>query len=67
MFDIIWIMTKGGPTDSSTTFATWSYQLGFGTLLPAFGPAAAVGNLLVVTALVFGLVYIRFQRKASAS
>ena len=28
-------MTKGGPGDSSTTLATWSYRLGFGTLLPA--------------------------------
>lgn len=63
VFDIIWIMTKGGPADSSTTFATWSYRLGFGNLLPAFGPGAAVGNLLVVAALVFGLVYLRVQRK----
>ncbi|WP_405577577.1 carbohydrate ABC transporter permease [Streptomyces sp. NBC_01190] len=63
VFDIIWIMTKGGPSDSSTTFATWSYRLGFGNLLPEFGPGAAVGNLLVVIALVFGLVYIRTQRK----
>ncbi|WP_346426889.1 sugar ABC transporter permease [Streptomyces sp. V2] len=63
VFDIIWIMTKGGPADSSTTFATWSYQLGFGNLLPAFGPGAAVGNLLVAAALVFGFVYLRVQRK----
>ncbi|WP_427917285.1 carbohydrate ABC transporter permease [Streptomyces sp. cg40] len=63
VFDIIWIMTKGGPADASTTFATWSYRLGFGNLLPAFGPGAAVGNLLVVAALVFGLVYLRVQRK----
>ncbi|MFF4905223.1 carbohydrate ABC transporter permease [Streptomyces sp. NPDC001260] len=67
VFDIIWIMTKGGPADSSTTFATWSYQLGFGNLLPAFGPGAAVGNLLVVAALVFGLVYVRAQRKQALS
>ena len=67
VFDIIWIMTKGGPADSSTTFATWSYQLGFGNLLPEFGPGAAVGNLLVVIALVFGLVYIRVQRKQALS
>lgn len=67
VFDIIWIMTKGGPADSSTTFATWSYRLGFGNLLPAFGPGAAVGNLLVVAALVFGLVYLRVQRKQYAS
>ncbi|MDG5809443.1 sugar ABC transporter permease [Streptomyces ossamyceticus] len=63
VFDIIWIMTKGGPADSSTTFATWSYRLGFSNLLPAFGPGAAVGNLLVVAALVFGLVYLKVQRK----
>jgi len=67
VFDIIWIMTKGGPADSSTTFATWSYQLGFGNLLPAFGPGAAVGNLLVVAALLFGLVYLRVQRKQALS
>ncbi|WNZ08090.1 sugar ABC transporter permease [Streptomyces sp. 11x1] len=67
VFDIIWIMTKGGPADSSTTFATWSYQLGFGNLLPAFGPGAAVGNLLVVAALVFGLIYLRVQRKQGLS
>ena len=64
VFDIIWIMTKGGPVDSSTTFATWSYRLGFGNLLPQFGPGAAVGNLLVVIALAFGLLYIRAQRRA---
>ena len=63
VFDIIWIMTKGGPTDSSTTFATWSYRLSFGNLLPQFGPGAAVGNLLIVMALVFGLLYIRVQRR----
>ncbi|MET8140985.1 sugar ABC transporter permease [Sphaerisporangium sp. NPDC005288] len=63
VFDIIWIMTKGGPSDSSTTLATWSYRLGFGNLLPAFGPGAAVGNLLIVMALFFGLLYIYVQRR----
>lgn len=67
VFDIIWVMTRGGPSDSSTTFATWSYRLGFGNLLPAFGPGAAVGNLLIVIALVLGLLYIRVQyRQGSA-
>jgi multiple sugar transport system permease protein len=66
VFDIIWIMTKGGPTDASTTFATWSYRLGFGSLLPRLGPGAAVGNLLIVIALVGGLVYIRAQRREAS-
>lgn len=63
VFDIIWVMTRGGPAGSSTTFATWSYQLGFGNMLPQFGLGAAVGNILVVMALVAGLVYIRAQRR----
>jgi multiple sugar transport system permease protein len=63
VFDIIWIMTRGGPTESSATLATWSYRLGFGSLLPKFGPGAAIGNLLIVMALIFGLVYIWIQRR----
>ena len=63
VFDIIWIMTKGGPGDSSTTFATWSYRQGFGNLLPEFGTSAAVSNLLIVMALLCGLGYIRLQRR----
>ncbi|MGN7799489.1 carbohydrate ABC transporter permease [Leifsonia sp. 22587] len=63
VFDIIWIMTRGGPGTSSTTLATWSYQLGFASTLPDFSPAAAVGNVLIIIALVFGIIYIRTQRK----
>ncbi|WP_433469483.1 carbohydrate ABC transporter permease [Spirillospora sp. CA-128828] len=67
VFDIIWIMTKGGPAGSSATLATWSYRLGFGNTLPAFGPGAAVGNLLIVVTLIAGLVYLRVERRRYAS
>jgi multiple sugar transport system permease protein len=67
VFDIIWIMTRGGPGDSSATFAIWSYRLGFGSGSPDLSPAAAVSNLLILVAFVFGLVYIRTQRRAVAS
>ena len=63
VFDIIWIMTRGGPADSSTTLAIWAYRLGFGSIIPDFSPAAAVGNLLILIALIFGLIYIRAQRR----
>lgn len=65
--DIIWIMTKGGPGDASTTFATWSYREAFGTGQPDFSPAAAVGNLLIVIALVAGFVYLHVQRRQENS
>jgi multiple sugar transport system permease protein len=67
VFDIIWIMTKGGPGDSSSTLATWSYRLGFGSVLPDFSSAATVSNLLIILALIFGFIYLRTQRTAAES
>ncbi|MEG3634396.1 carbohydrate ABC transporter permease [Micromonospora palythoicola] len=67
VFDLIWIMTRGGPTDSSTTLATWSYRLGFGNLLPEFGPGAAVGNLLILLAVAAGGCYLGFERRRRLS
>jgi multiple sugar transport system permease protein len=66
VFDVIWITTQGGPANSSHTLSTWSYQLSFGPQLQ-FGPGAAAGNLLIVVALVFGLLYIRSERKQAQS
>lgn len=67
VIDIVWVMTRGGPGDASTTLATWSYELGFGTALPQFSLGAAVGNVLIVIALVFGLIYVRMQRAMEQS
>ncbi|GAB2493636.1 carbohydrate ABC transporter permease [Nocardiopsis aegyptia] len=61
--DVIWIMTVGGPGGSSTTLAIWSYRRAFGTGQPDFSEAAAVGNLLIVLALVFGVVHLYLQRR----
>jgi multiple sugar transport system permease protein len=67
VFDIIWIMTRGGPSGSSATLATWSYELGFGNMLPRFGPSAAVGNVLILVAVAAGLLYVRLQRHQEAA
>jgi len=67
VFDIIWIMTQGGPVNASTTFAIWSYRLGFGGESPQLSPAAAVGNLLIIVAFIFGLIYIRVQQRVVRS
>jgi len=65
--DVIWIMTTGGPADASTTFAVWSYREAFGTGQPDFSPAAAVGNILILVALVFGFLHLQLQRRQEAS
>ncbi|MDO9398936.1 MAG: sugar ABC transporter permease [Herbiconiux sp.] len=65
--DIIWIMTSGGPANSTTTLAIWSYREAFGTGQPDLSPASAVGNILIVIALIFGFVYLRMQRRQENS
>jgi len=62
VFDVIWIVTQGGPANSSQTLSTWSYQLSFGPQLQ-FGLGAAAGNILILVAFVFGLIYIHAQRR----
>jgi multiple sugar transport system permease protein len=63
VFDVIWIMTRGGPVDASTTLAVWSYRFAFGSPLPRFGPGAAVGSILMLIALAFGAGYLWLQAR----
>lgn len=62
--DIIWIMTTGAGT--SQTLATWSYGMAFGkgaSTVIRYSQASAVGTILLLVALAFGLVYLFLQRK----
>jgi multiple sugar transport system permease protein len=62
--DIIWIMTAG--TGTSQTLATWSYGMAFGkgsSSVIRYSEASAVGTLLLLVALAFGLIYIAVQRR----
>jgi multiple sugar transport system permease protein len=61
VFDVIMVVTRGGPANASQTLTTWSYQLSFGQF--EFGQGAAVGNLLIVVTTLFGLLYLRSARQ----
>ncbi|WP_020659988.1 carbohydrate ABC transporter permease [Amycolatopsis benzoatilytica] len=60
VFDVIMVVTGGGPANATQTLTTWSYQLSFHDF--AFGQGAAVGNILILVATVFGLLYLRSAR-----
>jgi len=60
VFDVIMVVTGGGPANATQTLTTWSYGLSFGDF--AFGQGAAVGNILILVATGFGLVYLRMAR-----
>jgi len=63
VFDVIMAITRGGPGNASQTLNTWGYQLSFTRL--DFGLGAAVGDILIVVSMAFGLVYLRTQRQAT--
>jgi raffinose/stachyose/melibiose transport system permease protein len=58
LFDLIWIMTLGGPANSSNTMVTYITQHGFQRT--QFGYGSAVAVILFVIAFAFALVYQRF-------
>ncbi|MET7399475.1 sugar ABC transporter permease [Dactylosporangium sp. NPDC005572] len=62
VFDVIMVLTQGGPADSSQTLTTYAYDLSFQQL--AFGHGAAVGNVLIVVAVVFAAFYLRTERRS---
>lgn len=58
LFDMVWILTKGGPVDSTITMAI--FLVVEGTKRSNYGIAAAASVILFLIALVFSLVYQRF-------
>lgn len=65
VFDIIYIMTQGGPANDTQTFATWSYTLSFGEQL--FGQGAAQANMILVISLIVALLYLWWSRRTGES
>lgn len=47
-FNLIWVMTQGGPYDSSSTLATWMYKETFALFHVGYGSAIAVILMLIV-------------------
>jgi multiple sugar transport system permease protein len=60
VFDVIMVVTGGGPANASQTLTIWAYNLSFTDFF--FGRGAALGNILILIALVFAAVYLRAIR-----
>lgn len=56
VFDLVWVMTKGGPTNSTHLLSTYSYKLSFE--LFRFSEGATVANILFIILLIVGIYYI---------
>jgi raffinose/stachyose/melibiose transport system permease protein len=58
LFDVVWIMTRGGPSNATATMATFLIDRGFERSQFGYGSALAV--LLFVISFAFALLYQRF-------
>ncbi|BBF45266.1 possible alpha-xyloside ABC transporter, permease component [Lachnospiraceae bacterium KM106-2] len=57
VFDLVWVMTKGGPVNSTELVSTYAYRLSFEEF--QFSKGAAASNILFLILLVVGVFYIK--------
>ena len=60
-FNLIWIMTRGGPVNSSEVMATYMYRYAFIRFQLGYGSAVAL--VMLAICLVFSIAYLRLARQ----
>jgi ABC-type sugar transport system permease subunit len=66
-FDVIYVMTGGGPNRASEVLGTYLYKLAFGTesgATPSFGYATAISMVVFGLCVVAAVVQLRISRRA---
>jgi multiple sugar transport system permease protein len=61
VFDIVWVMTAGGPNNSTQLLSSWAYTQAFTNF--DFGQGAAISNLLLIISFALALIYLRSLRQ----
>ena len=62
VFDVVYVMTNGGPGYSTSMLVTYAYDRGFGPSRD-FGYGATIGVVLFVLTLIFSLIQLRNSRQ----
>lgn len=57
VFDLVWVMTKGGPVNSTELVSTYAYRLSFEEF--QFSKGAAAANILMIILMIVGCFYIK--------
>ncbi|TIO71984.1 MAG: sugar ABC transporter permease, partial [Mesorhizobium sp.] len=60
-FPIIWVMTQGGPANSTDILVTHLYKLAF--RIGKLGEASAVSLVMFVILLIFTMIYVRLAMR----
>ena len=59
-FDLVFVLTKGGPADGTVVMNFLAYRVTFNFL--KFGYGAAIANIIFVTCLILSIVYVRLMK-----
>jgi raffinose/stachyose/melibiose transport system permease protein len=60
-FNLIWIMTRGGPVNASEVMSTYMYRYAF--IRFQFGYGSAVALVMLAICLIFSVMYLRLARQ----
>lgn len=58
VFDLVFVMTNGGPVNATEVLSTYSYKMSFSFF--RFGEGAAAANILFACLFVVALIYLKF-------
>lgn len=61
VYDLVYVMTEGGPVNSTHLLSTYSYKLSFDMF--QYSKGSAVANVLLIILLIVGILYMRITMK----
>ncbi|MDL2324936.1 sugar ABC transporter permease [Ruminococcaceae bacterium OttesenSCG-928-A16] len=64
-FDLIWVLTEGGPGQATTLMVNYIYNNGFNTTTPKYGIASAAAMVLFAIVAIITIVQFRVEKRTS--
>ena len=61
VYDLVYVMTSGGPVNSTHMLSTYSYKLSFEMF--QYSKGSAVANVLLVILMIVGVFYLRATKE----
>ena len=65
VFDIIYVMTRGGPASGTQTIAFYTYLAAFSN--QRFGYGSAVAYVIVIAVAILATIYLRLLRRSEGT
>ena len=65
VYDLVWVMTSGGPVNATHLMSTYSYKLSFEKFQYSMG--SSVANVLLVVLLIVGVLYLKITMNGEES